>query len=144
MGANNIICATDDESRVSCNRNGTFATTFPNNEIVSSFWAGFEYLCAVPVGGSLTCGSWLDDDLPEDTAAFETFSFGRYNGCGLRADGSFECFGRGSSVLNAPYETFATIAVDEELACGITDDDGRIVCWGNGDYGQAMPPPILR
>ena len=72
-------------------------------------------------------------------APFTGVATNEFFSCGLRADGTVDCWGwyyRGSAV--ARDGPFTTIGVDP-LPCGVRVD-GTVECWGYNSRGQADPP----
>jgi hypothetical protein len=64
--------------------------------------------------------------------------------CGLKADGTIECWGDSlvdNQLANLPAstDTFRTFSVGWNHACAIKGD-GTLACWGSNLNGQAMPP----
>jgi hypothetical protein len=60
---------------------------------------------------------------------------------GLRQSGELLYFhqsmGDGVPVIPGAYTTFVG---DKEAGCAIRKADSRVVCWGQGNYGQFDPP----
>ena len=105
--------------------------------------------------------SWGDDDgsSAEEIRAvpvlvssqnFATVSTGDNNTCGVRADGSVECWGnvpirsaldgRLRDQARPPSGEFASVSVRGFHTCGVRTD-GSVECWGHNNAGQATPPP---
>src|SRR3989339_575262 len=81
-----------------------------------------------------------------------SISVGRTHTCGIRAnDSRVLCWGDsangklgdGQEIINrtSPYPTtdlsaYISISAGQTHTCGIRANDSRVLCWGNGDYGQ--------
>ena len=75
---------------------------------------------------------------PSETVAL---SVGHSHACGLKSDGSVECWGEswlGQSI--PPGGTFAALSAGDEHTCGLRHD-GSAVCWGDDLSGQSSAPP---
>jgi hypothetical protein len=68
--------------------------------------------------------------------------------CGLRTDGTIDCWGPNwGGELNAPPGTFTQVvsggssseATNRGHSCALAPDQS-VTCWGRNDYGQASPP----
>ena len=60
--------------------------------------------------------------------------------CGLRHDGTIECWGSNDwGQLDAPEGHFILIAADGDSSCGLRFDS-TIECWGSNDRGQLGAP----
>ena len=158
-----------------------------SSEPFTSITAGFSYYCGLRADGSVVC--WPDDfwgekrhcaglpgtttsaecwgpegfgTSPPDGVRFTTISTGHFDTCGLRMDGSAECWGRylsGVEKCNSVRsdgvgvcwehlpkeeteplpedERFKSISVGSQFACAIRLDDD-IRCWGLKEA-----PPVL-
>ena len=77
---------------------------------------------------------------------FASVSAGWFHSCGVRTDGSVECWGvnvdwEGNVVGQAtpPGSSFTSVSAGWFHSCGVRTD-GSVECWGNNDFGQADPP----
>ena len=60
--------------------------------------------------------------------------------CGIRADGTVECWHQWGIVGSPPpTETFTAVSSGKYHVCGLRAD-GTIACWGDNGYGQSTPP----
>ena len=60
--------------------------------------------------------------------------------CGIRADGSVECWHQWGIVGSPPAtEKFTAVSSGKYHVCGLRAD-GTIACWGDNGYGQSTPP----
>src|SRR3989339_490037 len=86
-----------------------------------------------------------------DTSAYLTVSAGYAYTCGIRAtDSRVLCWGYGGDVrlgnggtgikskptLTTDISAYTSVSVAEGHACGIRASDSRVLCWGNGTFGQ--------
>ena len=91
--------------------------------------------------------------LPDPTATFSTtagtfvsVSAGERHTCGVKTDGSVECWGENSSGQATPSNgSFISVTAGDHHTCGL-ETDGSVDCWGsNVNFvdkfrGQAAPP----
>src|SRR3989339_785737 len=86
-----------------------------------------------------------------DTSAYLTVSAGYAYTCGIRAtDSRVLCWGYGGDgrlgnggtgikskpTLTTDISAYTSVSVAEGHACGIRASDSRVLCWGNGTFGQ--------
>lgn len=57
-----------------------------------------------------------------------TFSAGELHSCGVRAEGTVECWGA-EAFGQAPARFFAAVSTDAWDSCGVRTD-GTVACWG--------------
>lgn len=104
-----------------------------------------EYGCVIATDGTVSCwgeatGPVEPTDIPSPSGTFLQIDASTYGMCGIRDDGSIDCW-------NAPsyhyYETstpgtFTQVVVGEKHACAL-GSDGGVSCWGNW-AGRAGTP----
>jgi alpha-tubulin suppressor-like RCC1 family protein len=64
---------------------------------------------------------------------------GWFHTCGLKADGTLQCWGAnnyGQTNVPSPNANWVQVSAGEEHTCGLKAD-GAIRCWGQDDSGQA-------
>ena len=64
--------------------------------------------------------------------------------CGLRASGEVKCWGSimgSSSKIKPPKKKMSSIALGGVFACGITKEEGKILCWGDDYYAFLTHAP---
>ena len=60
--------------------------------------------------------------------------------CGVKSDGSVECWGENNHGQSSPpSDTFWRLSAGYFHTCGVTSH-GTVECWGNDGNGQATPP----
>ena len=75
-----------------------------------------------------------------DRLEFSSVSVGLYHACGIRLDGSINCWGSDThGQATPPSGMFSSISVGESYACGVRTD-GLLRCWGEDAWGRASPP----
>ena len=80
------------------------------------------------------------DPADEDRLEFSSVSVGLHHACGIRLDGSVNCWGSDSSgKATPPAGTFDSISAGETYTCGVRTD-GLLRCWGEAAWGRASPP----
>jgi len=73
---------------------------------------------------------------PPPGILFTQVSTGDYHTCGLKPDGSVECWGRADDRTGP----FTQVSAGNDHNCAIRKSDGTVACWGANGYGQANPP----
>ena len=70
---------------------------------------------------------------------FTSVSAGYDHSCGLKTDGTINCWGDGVSDDHAPPSgSFASVSAGHNHTCGVRTD-GRLLCWGAGRVGGPTP-----
>ena len=60
--------------------------------------------------------------------------------CGVRSDGSVDCWGaNGSRQSSPPGAKFQSVSSGFTHTCGIRTS-GNVDCWGDDTFGQSRPP----
>ena len=78
------------------------------------------------------------DIIPPPTSV--TISAGWNHSCGVRTDGTAQCWGKNShGQADAPSGTFTTISAGGTHSCALRTD-GTAQCWGNNTRGEATAP----
>lgn len=107
--------------------------------------AGGAHAC-LQEGTSFQCqfldGSWEDyGQLTPPAGEWKAMFPGASTSCGIRPDGTGECWGNNSLGQNdVPEGTWAQLVPDSATTCGI-HTDGTAACWGSTVAGQADVPP---
>ena len=79
---------------------------------------------------------WASEDI-SIAVIQETISAGWYHSCGVKTDGTVDCWGYNSQGQStAPSGTFVQVSAGLYHSCGVRTD-GTLDCWGRNDYGQA-------
>src|SRR3989339_96338 len=103
--------------------------------------------------GNSTSHNVLNPNLTTDSSAYSSVSSGiSSHTCGIRAnDSRVLCWGdsgsgklgdgQASTDRTSPYPTtdnssYSSVSAGYSHTCGIRTNDSRILCWGQGDYGQ--------
>src|SRR3989339_42137 len=114
-------------------------------------WGGGDY--GQLGDGNNATHNTLNPNITTDSSAYSSISAGGYHTCGIRSsDSRVLCWGRGNegqlgdsstavhevgnpnvTVDNSSYSSISTGRIH---TCGIRTNDSRVLCWGNGDYGQ--------
>ena len=69
-----------------------------------------------------------------------SISSGAGHYCGLRADGTIDCWGwNDAGQTNAPGGVFTALSAGLNHNCGLRDD-GAVKCWGDNSHGQVDAP----
>jgi hypothetical protein len=79
------------------------------------------------------------------TPGYTQVSAGYRHTCGLKADGSIECWGDNfTGQAKDQAGSFLQVTADTEHSCAITNNGqpgkGPVHCWGYNDEGQTSPP----
>ena len=138
----------------------------PDGDFISVS-AGFGHSCGVMEDGSVAC--WGSNEFgmaePPD-GRFQSVTVGPQHSCGVSVEGAVVCWGSdghgratppggtvpaeptGESVPNvttnpdisvSSAEPLTAVSVGGNHTCGV-GQKGTISCWGQNDYGKAMPP----
>ena len=85
------------------------------------------------------CGRYRQADPPP--GRFAAVSTAGVFSCGVRSDGSIECWGVTylQSAAHPPDGRFSDVFLGNNHACALRVD-GTAVCWGNNSWGQAVAP----
>ena len=112
---------------------------------------GYYEYCIADSYGMPHCGltkrtDYIGQAAPPD-GRFVAVSAGNQHTCGIRYDGTAECWGSAhSGHATPPPGRFAAVAAAYFQTCGIRQD-GSIECWGDGiyreDYGAVMASVCL-
>lgn len=96
--------------------------------------------CVLRSDHRVACWGYGTDDEPPATQ-FQSISSGAGYVCGIRLDGTLECWGENSfGQATPPSGTFTQVSAGYQHACAIRSD-GSAACWGNDEYGAASAPP---
>jgi hypothetical protein len=62
--------------------------------------------------------------------------------CGVRSNGSLECWGRNiyNQITDTPFGTFQSVSAGNTHNCGVTTT-GSVACWGGDSYNQVTDTP---
>src|SRR3989339_652390 len=105
------------------------------------------------LGDGQNGGDGLNSNVTTDNSSYSSISARQSHTCGIRQnDSRVLCWGQGqygrlgdgsTSVHNVgnPNPTtdispYISVSLGEYHTCGIRVNDSRVLCWGNGDYGQ--------
>ena len=84
------------------------------------------------------CQQTADAEQPANTTM--AISAGFDHSCGIRPDGTAQCWGDNESgQADAPAGQFTAISTGRGHSCGIRTDS-TIRCWGHNGFGQASAP----
>lgn len=90
---------------------------------------------------------WAEAVGPFPPGPFVDLAMGGTHLCGLRPDGTIECWGERYERYRDQEPAgarFRDIAMGSSHVCGVTLD-GELLCWGDVDpaydFGQTEPPP---
>ena len=114
-----------------------WGTTY-NFSTPSGAFTALNAWCAIRTGGTIDCFGDYARTPPD--GRFEALSSGGiFYSCGLRIDGTVECWWQNvAGQSTPPGGTFTAIATGAEYSCGIRTD-GTVECWGYED-GRTTPP----
>ena len=94
-----------------------------------------ELLVALIAVASVSCGL-LDSDEPTPAVQYASVSAGEEHTCGVKTDGSVECWGWNQyGASNPPAGSFASVSAGHDHTCGLKTD-GSIECRG----GESIRP----
>ena len=77
---------------------------------------------------------------PPPSGTFQAVTAGGFHSCGLRTDGTAQCWGyNGFGQTDAPTGAFTAITAGDWHSCGLRTD-GTAQCWGSNISGQTDAP----
>ena len=125
--------------------------TAPREVRLRSLTMGKAQSCGLEDDGTLHCWGrrWYFPD-----GRFRDVSAGKWHTCAVTLDGELACWGEDKdgqaspprglslmpSLLNPPEEAFREVSVGGLHGCGISKEDGSVLCWGFNHRGQTTPP----
>ena len=87
-----------------------------------------------------------DDEPPNADGLFRSVSVGQWHTCGVRRDGSVDCWGANDSLsgrsigqATPPSGSFVSVSAGSLHTCGVRIN-ASVDCWGYDIAGQATPP----
>ena len=93
--------------------------------------------------GQWTAGGTNNDSnkLGSPTGVFVEVSAGKEHSCGVRPDGTVDCWGSNSyfNKLGSPTGVFVQVSAGKEHSCGVRPD-GTVKCWGGNPRGESDSP----
>ena len=157
-------CALRPDNTAACWGDDRHGQTDPPDGTFEALHAGADYTCGLRPGGDTDCwgADWSYSSLregvlhidrppagPPPEGPFSALTAGSQIACGLRPDGTGECWiatGRRDIDRHArtsaiePDGAYTAIGVGATHTCAI-DTGGNIACWGDHTHAQATPPP---
>jgi cysteine-rich repeat protein len=133
-----LVCGQSETDETRCWGPDWSDLTVPPAEFLgdSIVMGGDRALCTLD-GDALRC---LRSTNAPSGASYADVSLGWNAACGLRLDGSLQCWGDNTYQLaTAPSGTFLDVAVSGQQACAIRDD-GSLHCWGDDANGRIDAP----
>ncbi len=107
---------------------------------------GFTITTILPTAPAPTPTPASQDSRPETSdragtsATFASVSAGGEHTCGVKLDGSVQCWGSDvAGQATPPGGVFASVSAGMFHTCGVKTN-GFVQCWGRDDYGQSTPP----
>ena len=73
-------------------------------------------------------------------STYTALSVGSTHACGIRADGTIDCWGQPQHGAEPPPEGRFRAVASFQQDCAIATD-GTVACWGPGGNGETQPPP---
>ena len=115
----------------------------------SALEAAGSYTCGVHLDGMPQCWGYVSDVPPPGhrnvgsferrRIVFKTISVQAGRGCGLWENGQPVCWGEYIEPYTLKHR-FIDISAGGNFFCAIRKDSGVLTCWGDNQYGQALPP----
>jgi hypothetical protein len=148
VAAEEALCARAG-TKVTCQSHAGFAPQYQ----FTSLTGGAYYMCGlIAPDQSIVC--WEPrvgaETVLVELGPYSAVDTGRFYACGLRPDGSINCWQTDKTAPVAtilatppPVGPFREVSTGEMHACALRDD-GSVSCWGEDRYGQATPPAGLR
>lgn len=118
-------------------------TDAPPQSAGTRIYAASSWSCSLGPSGHARCwGSQVDDWLKPPDGTFNELALGIHVGCGVRPDGTVQCWPGDDSPTNAGYSPsgrWGSVAVGSH-SCGIRAHDRQVWCWGMADFGALDAP----
>lgn len=95
---------------------------------------GDTHGCGIRENGEILC--WGGVGVPGGVAAapfgnYRMVAAGAYHSCALTVEGETRCWGQNDNGATLPPgDRFRSLAAGWRRTCGLTEGEGRIVCWG--------------
>lgn len=134
----NILCALSSKRKIECWEYplgpSYHGVSFDGE--YSDIAVGGQFACASDLSGSVTCEIGYDhiDDFGQfspPSGALSGIDADAWQSCGLRYDGSLECWGwEWEDQRERTEGTFSSVEVGTYMSCGVTPD-GLVRCWGD-------------
>jgi len=105
----------------------------PITEEFVSVSVGETDACALRENGSIYCWGISEPQFPA-SSGFTQVEVGHYCACALNDQGLAICWGAhgGTCAEEVQQTPFKDIGVGDQAACGLSEADGSISCWGAG------------
>ena len=162
-GGKSHSCGVDLEGNVHCwgiTNGGNWdygqVTLAPTEGTFTYAAAGYNHSCAIKEDGTALCWGIGSEDnltpgqepyekgqvtLTPTEPVFQQIGAGHGHTCGLKMDGSLQCWGAGSGSNNVPTGTgFVSLAVGFHHNCAL-DSDRELTCWGWTAFGLVEDVP---
>ena len=99
-----------------------------------------EY-CDPPACGLVRRTDYKGQAVPS-LGKFKSVSSGATHTCGLRSDGTVQCWGESHAKASPPEGAFIAVSSVLSHTCGLREN-GVIECWGNDEFVTAVREPAL-
>jgi|GEM_PF-2316214 len=131
------------DGQVECWGNGSFVVdNVPTDGPFVDVAVAHSMACAARADGSVECWGPTAATQPDDLSV-QLLKGGITGVCGLRDDDTAVCWGSGDGIAAAPTTTFSTLAVGNDLVCGVRKSDGLLECWGGSEaYPSFVPEDV--
>lgn len=135
-------CALAVDGRLDCwGTDGPLLTGVPSG-VYKDLDLGLFHACALRSNGQPEC--WGSDAFQESTPVeltYDQITVGYVHSCGRRLDGSVRCWGSADQgqYPPPPGQVFSDLAAGATFTCGVTQPDGVLSCWGEGDGIESVP-----
>jgi hypothetical protein len=137
-------CQIDTAGDLDCWTSDTQPPAPPSGSSYRQLDSGTEFSCALRVDDDLVdcwgapTSGWTLYPVPT-TQTFTQLAAGGDHACGIRPNGSLECWGNNGEDQTAPVPagSFLQVSAGFQHSCGLRSDRS-VDCWGDDTYGQAQ------
>ncbi len=138
-------CATNTLGEVTCWGAGD---TTPSSSLLGQMTGEMYHFCGLTTSDGMSCwGAEIAYSTGQEgtwDGPYESVVAGQGLSCGLTPTGYLDCYGTPDHPVyfEQPPESLDEVVLGSLHACGITESDGSVVCWGDNNFDQLEVPTL--